>query len=632
MKRKTYGMVDPHPTILSFCAAPLRRARLFGIRFSVVFSATILARSVATLCRKQTFSFSIFHDLKRTHRDHANRKRQALGEDPDLPTAAKDWPSHIGVVHRSQSGQHPLVADATSGWRAPSSRIAWSGRIGVTFLLFAIAASAIVCSILLIAVIRRSLLRWVAGIPEWGWACALLITASLLYGEGESRSVGIVRFAANVALVGAFFMMYVSLRKLAASNGAYRVFGAVVGILVLILGALTAIGASYTARAVCVLTTHIVLFSACAMTLWKMRDRGFAETFTRSLFVILAVLSVLRIAAIAVGAEQSDILQAESPYQRGYLLAFASCIVALVFGYMMLVYSRVKQMLQRVSAVDAFDDLGDAEKAQVERDLAYAIERSELILHFQPRASLRTHAIVGVEALVRWNHPARGTLLPTQFVPIGEQTAAILAIGEWVMNEAAAVLERLHAGDHAGIAMSINVSARQLDDNALPRQIEQLLSRASFNAHQLELELTESSVIGNRDTAARVLAKLKDLGVRLAVDDFGTGYSSLAYIKNWPIDCVKIDRSFVRDLPHNSDDAAITRAITSMGHALGLQVVAEGVEREEQLAFLRELGCDEYQGFLISEPLPEDELVHLLGLRRAQASAAVTLSAMLADD
>ena len=502
----------------------------------------------------------------------------------------------------------------------------------MTFLLFAIAASAVVCSILLIAVIRRSLLRWVAGIPEWAWACALLITASLLYGEGESRSVGVVRFAANIALVGAFFMMYVSLCKLAASNGAYRVLGATVGILVLVLGAMTAIGASYTARAVCVLTTHIVLFLACAVTLWKMRDRGFAETFTQSLFVILAVLSLLRIVAIAAGAEQTDILQAESLYQRGYLMAFASCLVALVFGYMMLVYARLRQMLQRVSSVGALDYLGDAEKAQVERDLTHAIEHSELVLHFQPRVSLRTDAIVGVEALVRWNHPARGTLLPTQFVPIGEQTAAILAIGEWVMNEASAVLERLHAGDHAGIAMSINVSAKQLDGTALPRQIEQLLSRASFSAHQLELELTESSVIGNRDTAARVLAKLKDLGVRLAVDDFGTGYSSLAYIKNWPIDCVKIDRSFVRDLPHNRGDAAITRAITAMGHALGLHVVAEGVERKDQLEFLRELGCDEYQGFLISEPLPENELVHLLGLRRAQVSAAVPLSAILVND
>lgn len=160
--------------------------------------------------------------------------------------------------------------------------------------------------------------------------------------------------------------------------------------------------------------------------------------------------------------------------------------------------------------------------------------------------------------------------------------------------------------------MSINVSAKQLGGASLPAQIARVLKPAAFAAHQIELELTESSFINDRDNALRVLGELKSMGVRLAVDDFGTGYSSLAYIKHWPIDCVKIDRSFVSDLPRDPGDVAITRAIAAMAHALGLHVVAEGVERQDQLDFLRELGCDEYQGYLVSKPLPEDELMALL--------------------
>jgi EAL domain-containing protein (putative c-di-GMP-specific phosphodiesterase class I) len=485
------------------------------------------------------------------------------------------------------------------------------------FLLIAIAVTAILCSIMLIAVIRRSLLRWIGGISEWAWACALMIAASLLFGDGETRSFGVVRLIANVTMFGAMLMMVISLRKLDGLASAFRVLASFVVVCSLMLFVLTYFQASYTARAACVLFAHTVLFFACAMTMFRMPNRKFPENFTGAIFAILVAISVVRFVAILAGYETSDILEAKSDYQRAYLLTFAACIFAAVIGYMLLVVMRLRQMLRRVMASGTFETTNDRERFDLERELRGAIDNGELLLHFQPRASIRTGDIVGVEALVRWNHPVHGTLLPALFVPLGEQTAVIHALGQWVLQQAADVMNRLHASGHRDINMSINVSARQIGNAELPRQIARLLEGAQFHAHQIELELTESSVVGDKDDASRVMAELKSMGVRLSVDDFGTGYSSLAYIKNWPIDCVKIDRSFVNDIPHNPGDVAITRAITALGHSLGLNVVAEGVERTEQLEFLRGLGCDEYQGFLVSKPIPENELIELLESRRA---------------
>ena len=496
----------------------------------------------------------------------------------------------------------------------------------MTFLLLAIGLSGVLCSIILIALIRRSLLRWVGGISEWAWACGLLIVGSVLFGEGETRSVGLMRLAANVSMFAALFLMYASVSKFAGLAVAYRALSVLIVTATLCLAWLIATDDSYPARAFCVMLTQSILYAASASVLFRIRDGGAAGYAMRILFCALAVISITRLVAIGFGYEQSDILQAASTYQRTYLLASASCIVALVLSYMLFVATRLRQMLQRVAAVGIFDSVGDAEKGQIERDLHNAVAKSELMLHFQPRVCLRTHKIAGVEALLRWNHPSRGTLLPAQFVHIGEETPAIVGIGEWVVNEAVNVLQRLQVGGHAVLVMSINVSAKQLGGASLPAQIARLLQRAGYGANQIELELTESSFVHNRDDALRVLSELKSMGVRLAVDDFGTGYSSLAYIKHWPIDCVKIDRSFVSDLPHDPGDVAITRAITAMGHALGLHVVAEGVETPDQLNFLRDIGCDEYQGYLVSKPVPELELVELLNRWTPRAEATPTTS------
>ncbi len=490
----------------------------------------------------------------------------------------------------------------------------------MNFLLIAIGVTALACALILLAVVRHSLLRWVGGIAEWAWAGALLVIASLLFGEGATRSVGWMRFAANVAMFAGFFMMYVSLRKFSDTRLAYRWLGTAVAVLAIVLAVLMANDAGYAFRAICVVTAHLVLFSACAWTMRSIRHRSAADRFVQVMFLLLTTLSIARLFAIATGLEHGDLLEASSTYQRAYLLVFATAVATLTIGYILMVGTRLQQVLHRLAQSGTFDRLGDSARQRIERELRGAIERGELVLHYQPRICMRTEKILAVEALVRWNHPLHGTMLPTEFVPICEETTAIIAIGAWVLDHAAAQLTRLTERGFTGLGISVNISAHQLVDATLPAQLARILQSANFGSHQLELELTESSVIHNRDTAKQLLSDLKKLGVRLSVDDFGTGYSSLAYIKHWPIDCVKIDRSFVSDLPDDSGNAAITRAITAMGHALGLHVVAEGVENREQLDFLRTLGCDEYQGFLVSEPLPEAELMQLLELRRAAKS------------
>ncbi len=491
----------------------------------------------------------------------------------------------------------------------------------VTFLFLAIGLSGFLCSAILITVIHRSFLRWIGGVSEWAWACGLMIVASLLFGDGVSRSIGSVRLLANIAFFAAVLMMYVSLRKFAGVAPAYRALSGVIGVITLLLAWFTFIHDDYPIRAMCVVTAHLILFSACAATIRRMKHPGFPERFTLCVFLLLAGISLIRFLSLASGYEQSDILQDASRYQTGYLLVFASCTVALVIGYMLLVGIRLRDALRRLASFGAFDTTGHNEKFELERDLSEAAKKAQLVLHYQPRVSVKTGEILGVEALLRWQHPTRGLLLPNQFIPISEETDMILSIGEWVLDESARMLNRLCSDGNPGINMSINVSARQIENAALPTQIARLLKNVKFKAHQIELELTESSVINDRGGARQVMAQLKSMGVRLSVDDFGTGYSSLAYIKNWPIDCVKIDRSFVSDIPRDPGDVAITHAIIAMGHALGLSVVAEGVENSEQLAYLRDAGCDEYQGYLASEPVPEPELFSLLASWSPQKAA-----------
>ncbi|WP_202114319.1 EAL domain-containing protein [Massilia cellulosiltytica] len=252
------------------------------------------------------------------------------------------------------------------------------------------------------------------------------------------------------------------------------------------------------------------------------------------------------------------------------------------------------------------------QRLQTETQLRQALERGEFLLHYQPKLDLATGTISGFEALLRWNHPQRGLVPPLEFIAILEDTGLILPVGEWVIGEVCRQLKAWQAQGMAVRPVAINLSARQLQQADLAGAVERIVARAGVDPALLEFELTESMLMANPEAAVEILARIKALGMRLSVDDFGTGYSSLAYLKRFPLDALKIDRTFVRDLPDDPDDAAITKAVIRLAHSLSLKVVAEGVENVDQLRELEQYGCDQIQGYYVSRPVPAQACEALL--------------------
>jgi diguanylate cyclase (GGDEF)-like protein/PAS domain S-box-containing protein len=253
-------------------------------------------------------------------------------------------------------------------------------------------------------------------------------------------------------------------------------------------------------------------------------------------------------------------------------------------------------------------------RLKTEADLRRALARDELRLHYQPQVELATGRIVGFEALVRWEHPERGLLAPAAFVPIAEESGLVLPLGRWVLETACRQASEWCADPEIrrGIVMAVNLSPRQFRHPHLVDDLAQVLTRTRLDPDALEIEITEGTAMGDADATVRTLERLKTLGVRLAIDDFGTGYSSLSYLRRFPIDVLKVDRSFVAGLPGNGGDAAIIRSVVSLARALGLKAVAEGVETPAQLEELRALGCDQGQGYLFGKPVPAEEAERLL--------------------
>lgn len=258
------------------------------------------------------------------------------------------------------------------------------------------------------------------------------------------------------------------------------------------------------------------------------------------------------------------------------------------------------------------------QRLEMENGLRRAIERQEFLLHYQPKVDLRTGGITGFEALLRWQRPVNnkgqpaGLVSPAEFVPLLEETGLIVPVGEWIIDAACA---QIAAWRRAGIEprpIAINLSARQFTDKNLAETIKRSLETHLIESYLLELEITESSLMNNTEEAIATLKYLKSLGLHISIDDFGTGYSSLSYLKRFPLDALKVDRSFVRDITTDADDAAITLAIISMAHSLGLKVIAEGVETEAQLAFLAAHACEQMQGYYFSKPLPAADCALML--------------------
>jgi diguanylate cyclase (GGDEF)-like protein len=251
------------------------------------------------------------------------------------------------------------------------------------------------------------------------------------------------------------------------------------------------------------------------------------------------------------------------------------------------------------------------ERVSFEASLRLALQRGEFSLHYQAKLDLKSSTISGVEALLRWQHPELGTVPPMDFIPLAEETGLITAIGRWVLKTACAQNVEWQRQGLPPVCMSVNISARQFTDE-LPDDIAEVLAATGMQPSLLELELTEGTVMANAERAVRLLGAIKRMGVRLAIDDFGTGYSSLAQIKRFPIDTLKVDRSFIREIGNDSEEASITQAIIAMGKTLSLTVVAGGVETPEQQAYLSEQDCDEIQGYHFSKPVQADQFADLL--------------------
>jgi diguanylate cyclase (GGDEF)-like protein len=252
-------------------------------------------------------------------------------------------------------------------------------------------------------------------------------------------------------------------------------------------------------------------------------------------------------------------------------------------------------------------------RLQLESDLRQAIERNEFCVYYQPIVSLETGRLAGFEALVRWNHPRRGLVSPADFIPVAEETGLIVPIGEWVLNEACARVRQwqIDSPSHRSLSLSVNLSARQVAQPDLLNRIKEALENSKLNSHCLKLEITESVVMENAEAAAQMFKQLRSLGVQLSIDDFGTGYSSLSYLHRFPLNYLKIDRSFVSRLTTDNDNA-IVRTISTLARNLGMEVIAEGIETEEQFQQLKMLGCEYGQGYLFSRPVANEGVDHLL--------------------
>jgi len=256
------------------------------------------------------------------------------------------------------------------------------------------------------------------------------------------------------------------------------------------------------------------------------------------------------------------------------------------------------------------------ERLALEASLRHALERGEIEVYYQPKIDFRNGRVTGVEALIRWKHPTLGLLMPDRFISLAEEIGVIIPIGYWTLRRVCERARRWHEqGMHLSVA--VNLSASQFHQHELVGELGAIIRSTGIAPNSLELEITESMVMKDPERAVKIMEALRRMGVRLSIDDFGTGHSSLGYLKRFPINQLKVDRTFVRDLPHNGDDVAITRAVIAMAHSLKMSVVAEGVEHQQQFDLLRAEGCDEFQGFFCQPPLEEEELMRFLADERA---------------
>jgi EAL domain-containing protein (putative c-di-GMP-specific phosphodiesterase class I) len=252
------------------------------------------------------------------------------------------------------------------------------------------------------------------------------------------------------------------------------------------------------------------------------------------------------------------------------------------------------------------------ERLLMENSLRQALENEEFVVHYQPQIDTKTEELVGMEALVRWNHPSMGLVPPSKFIPLAEETGLIVQLDRWVMKTAMNQISKWNSNSSKNKFVSLNLSMKQLDQKDFLEFVKKSLLETKCLPSFIELEITESQIMKDAKKCIHILEKVKELGILISIDDFGTGYSSLSYLKKFPISKIKIDQSFVRDLPTDEDDVALVKAIISIAKNLNLSTIAEGVETNEQREFMLKHGCDKIQGYFYSKPIPSDEMEKLL--------------------
>jgi EAL domain-containing protein (putative c-di-GMP-specific phosphodiesterase class I) len=252
------------------------------------------------------------------------------------------------------------------------------------------------------------------------------------------------------------------------------------------------------------------------------------------------------------------------------------------------------------------------ERVMMEVNMRQAIEKEEFVVYYQPQVDGRTNKLIGMEALVRWNHPLMGLISPAKFIPLAESTGLIVDIDMFVMKEAMSQFKKWYEMGYKPGVLAMNLTVKMLNSNDFLSKLQDMMDNLGCNCTHIELEVTESQIMNNPEESIRILQKISDMGIELAVDDFGTGYSSLAYLKRLPINKLKIDQSFVRELPYDEEDVAIVRAIIALAKALKLNLIAEGVEESQQRDFFIENGCPNIQGYFYSKPIPPNEIEEIL--------------------
>jgi EAL domain-containing protein (putative c-di-GMP-specific phosphodiesterase class I) len=284
-------------------------------------------------------------------------------------------------------------------------------------------------------------------------------------------------------------------------------------------------------------------------------------------------------------------------------------------------YHAKSEGLNRFQFFDSSMNDAMLRKLTLESRLGEALERDELRLHYQPKVCLQSREITGMEGLLRWTHPELGIVSPKEIIPITEESGLILALGEWVVRTACKQIRLWLDAGYDTMRVAVNVSTRQIINYDLCDMVARALRENDLDPSVLELEITETAILGDEEASAITLRDLRSMGVRIALDDFGTGYSSMSYVRRFPLDVLKIDQCFVRDIEFDPAAAGIVQAVVTMAHSLGLKVIAEGVDSEAIARSLSECGCDEMQGFLISEALPPEDLGRFLSLCPAPRAA-----------